>query len=613
MKKGLVLTLVLMAMVALVIPVSAKAPIIQELPSVIIGDSGDSGDTGTQTVYLMRYLNAVDLSSASVIQRQNGYTDDKFHVYFSQDSAEVPQVAASGPPGGAIIQGLTAGEASDLIGGVAAPPAGAEIVDGAGGYFWLSLINTTINPGATSAYDLDPVTNGVARPYPAGSTNPGTATLTIYAVEDDLPTTLVAVDSMVVLSIEDASDGIVGGRELVYSADFEGDTDGWLAVFQGDGSTLIEATPNVTGTAIGFEGRSDAPSGSQQGVWNTWFMSDDGSAPKFLLPGDQATMGTDIYQLRALMSSTAGSPANSPGYRLFYTNFQFTHFGGMMVLTFDVMGDSILAPSATTSDVQARVYWAPPYDLNEMADGEGMETIFAPQDSRDYSIMFDIIDVETADTGIVAMESIDVYTMPRPADTTPDIAWGTGGTNFNDGTLGWAAATAAPGAGFSLGTAVINAGNFTLNCGTGTDGYAGVSPDLTIAPSIASVSVPQNAGALTRVSVTMATSNLNATPNFRVLVTDYSDTIGLLSPMWFDMYISVVIKGSYSPGTLYAVPKTGGSVIETYAYGHTPGTGANAGNLLPSIDAYSGGAMPNGWPTENATYTCTYLGMEEGI
>jgi hypothetical protein len=612
MKKGLVLTLVLMAMVALVTPVSAMAPIIQELPTVIIGDAGDS-HTGTQTVYLMRYLNAVDLSSASVIQRRNGYTDDKFHVYFSQDAAEVPQVAASGPPGGAIVSGLTPAEASDLINGVAAPPAGAEIVDGAGGYFWLSLINTTINPGATSAYDLAPDVDGVLRPYPANSADPGTATLTIYALEDDLPTTLVAVDTMVVVSISDANDGYFGGLESVYSADFEGDTDGWLAVFQGDGTTLIEATPVESGTAIGFQGRSDAPSGGELGVWNTWFMSDDGTAPKFLLPGDQATMGTDIYQLRALCSSTAGSPANSPGYRIFYTNRMFTHFGGMMVLTFDFMGDSILAPSATTGDVQARVYWAPPYDMNEMADGEGMESLLGADDARDYSIMFDIIDIETADTGVVAMESIDIYTMPRPADATADIAWGTGGTNFNDGTLGWVAATAAPDATFSLGTAVVNAGNFTLNCGTGTDGYAGVAPDLTTAPSIADVSVPQNANALTRVSLTMSTSNVNATPNFRVLVTDLSDTLGLLSPMWFDMYMSVVIKGVYAPGTLYGVPKTSGSDIETYAYGHTPGTGANAGNLLPSVDAYHGGAMPNGWPTEDATYTCTYLGVEEGV
>ena len=99
----------------------------------------------------------------------------------------------------------------NLINGVAAPPSEKNIIDVANDYFRMSLLNTTIHPTTKSAYDLEPEIDGAPRPNPDGSTNPGTATLTIYAVEDDLPSTLVAVDTFVLLSIEDASDGGVGG------------------------------------------------------------------------------------------------------------------------------------------------------------------------------------------------------------------------------------------------------------------------------------------------------------------------------------------------------------------------------------------------------------------
>lgn len=609
MKKGLVLTLVLMAMVALVIPAAAKAPIIQDLPNIIIGDQGDSF-TGSQTVYLMRYLNAFNFADVSVIQRQNGYTDDKFHVYYSQDSAEVPQVALSGPPGASLVAKLSATEATNLINGTLVPAANQEVVLGASGYFWASLVNTTINGAGKSAYDMTPEVDGAPRLYPANSADPGTATLTIYAIEDDLPTTLVAVGSFTAVSMSDKADGGADNLIRVYTADFEGNTDGWFAQFQGGGDArLVQATPVTSGTGIGFQGRSDRPTATELAVWNTWFMSDDGTNAKFLLPAVQATMATDIYQLRALISSTAGSPANSPGYRLFYVNGRFTHQGGKMVLTFGT-GDDIQAPSSTTGNLMCRVYWAPPFALSGMADGGGMSN-FGGEDIRAYTVMFDITDVEMADTGVVAMENIDVYQMPRPA-MAGAISWGTGQTNaFNDATRGWSAGTSLPGTNFRLGSATIGANTIVLNPNNGTTGYIQVSPNLTLT-ALDNLTAPWTTGILTRLSIRMATSDLNASSNFRVLTSVYSESYIPLSPSWFDMFQSVVIKGYYDASTLYGMPTTSGADIDCYAYAGTAGTGASAGRLVPAVDAYQSGIAPGrGWPAESATFTLSKLAMEQ--
>jgi hypothetical protein len=609
MKKGLLFTLVLMAMVALVIPAGARAPIIQDLPNVIIGDSEDSF-TGSQTVYLMRYLNAFDFSNASVIQRQNGYTDDKFHVFYSQDPAEPAQVSLSGPPGTSLVTKLSASEATDLINGAYTPTAAQEVVLGATGYFWASLVNSTINPAAKSAYDMTAEVDGTARAaYPAGSADPGTATLTVYAVESDLPTTLVAVGSFTATSVQ-GNDASASGEIHVYGATFEGGTDGWFSQFQGAGSSqLVEATPVTSGTGIGFQGRSDRPTATELAVWSTWFMSDDGAAAKFLLPATQAIMGTDIYQVRAVISSTAGSPANSPGYRLFYVNGRFTHMGGKMVLTFGT-GDDIQMPSSTTGNLQSRVAWAPPFALSGMADGGGMEN-FDGEDVRAYTIMFDITDVEMADTGVVAMESIDVFQIPRPAASTV-IGWGTSQTyGFNDGTRGWSAGTSLPGTTFRLGSATIGANTVVLNPNNGTTGYIQVSPNLTLT-SLDNLTAPWTTGVLTRTSLRVATSDLNASSNFRVLTSVYSASYVPLSPSWFDMYQSVVIKGYYDASTLYGVPTTSGADIDCYAYAGTAGTGATAGRLVPAVDAYQSGLAPTrGWPAETATFTISSLVLQQ--
>jgi len=59
-------------------------------------------------------------------------------------------------------------------------------------------------------------------------------------------------------------------------------------------------------------------------------------------------------------------------------------------------------------------------------------------DIRDYNIMFDM--VERGNGGrraVIALESIDVFSMPRPATIPPALNWGAGATPFDSPALGW--------------------------------------------------------------------------------------------------------------------------------------------------------------------------------
>lgn len=623
MKKGLVLTLVLMAMLALVLPVSAKAPIINDLPTVIIGDNGDSTG-GTSPVYLMRYLNAFNLADPLLINRQNGYdVATKFHVFYQQDSADVPQVKPSGPPTtGSIIESMTNAEVTNLTVNGVGPGAAKDIVKGASGYFWMSLLNTTINNTTSSAYDLTPAANGAARPYPANSADPGTATLMLYAVEDDLPTTSAAVSApapLVVLSMSDEDDSFGGDSQEIYRATFEGSTNNWFYRAATAAPGVIPASGAATATGLGIT--KVAGSGSSL-VWGSWYMSADGTASDFTqMDFTQAVLGTDIYMVQAILSSTASTAVSSPGFRLIYNNVLLDHLGGLQGLTYPFFGDGsdIIVPSAGVNK-EVRVYFAPPFDLNGMGDAEAMAdfSTLAPgtfTDIRGYAIQFDLVDSETADAGTIALEEIVISVMPRPADETPAQAWGTGGDDFTAVTHPWVGSTAnATAYGFTAGTFSVTAANIVLNA-VGGSGYAQASPDIIVggvndpgASSLAWVSSELN-----RYTVTVASAALNTAPHFRMMINTYTDNAGILSPWWFEDFGGTVPKAFYLPaaGSAVGVPKVAGSTISSYMWGHTAGTGTSAGWLFPGVDIF--GIQMNNWPAENGNMTISAIKLEAGI
>jgi len=472
-------------------------------------------------------------------------------------------------------------------------------------------LNTSINNTTTSAYDLVTSTSGATRPYPADTSDPGTATLTVYAVESDLPTSLVAVGSFYALSKSDEPDGLVGGLVNVYSADFEGDTDHWFFLAQA-GAGLVAATGAGTGTGLGITGRSDEPTGTNIAVYGTWYLSNDGTNAAFELNGSEGTLGTKIYQIRGMISSTAGSPANSPGYRLMYANELFTHMGGLQALTFTFAGDGsdIIVPS-TGTDKEGRVYFAPPFALSEMTDA-GLAQNFGNgfTDIRNYNIMFDMVDVEMADTGVIALESMDVFSMPRPTTKTPAYNWGSGGTAFNDGSLGWAGTGVNT---FSLdeGTFTSGASSIGLEAGSGATGYCQAGPDTALGGS-SGRAILWTSGQLNRYSVTAASASVNTAPVLRLIATAYTDVYGLLSPWWFSQYGSGLTKALYAPGSAVGVPLTGGSTVEMYMWGHTAGSGTSTGYLFPSIDIYTAGAA-SGWPAESGVITISSVKVEQDI
>jgi hypothetical protein len=159
MKKGFLLALLMVAMLAIAVPASAMAPTIHDLPSVVIGDAGDVATVGTDSVSLLRYTDIIDLASPTYIETNNGDGTDKLHVYYSLGGVEDSDVKASGPTGAsALLLGLNAGEIAALDTGSA--PAAKDIFTANN---MLSLIVDIQDGGRTApgnAYDATVAANG---------------------------------------------------------------------------------------------------------------------------------------------------------------------------------------------------------------------------------------------------------------------------------------------------------------------------------------------------------------------------------------------------------------------------------------------------------------------
>jgi len=79
-----------------------QPPIIHDLPNVIIGDAGTAA-RAVRNAVPDAISERVQPRESTVIERRNEYEDAKFHVFYSEDPAQVPQVKPSGKPGGSII------------------------------------------------------------------------------------------------------------------------------------------------------------------------------------------------------------------------------------------------------------------------------------------------------------------------------------------------------------------------------------------------------------------------------------------------------------------------------------------------------------------------------
>lgn len=620
MRKGFLSILMVVAIAALAVPASALAPVIDDLPTLIIGDEEDVLGTDTG-VRLMRYVNALNLKS--VITWNNGLDDADKRVWYTTSDVD----DAGGPmylldDGADFVDPIDATDVANLTGS-GDPGSLGSITDA--GNFWVSLMNDTINQVATtpadSASTADVEVSGVDQgDYPAGSTGAASErTITLYACEvESYPTTasLVASDDFVVSSV--ASDYDSGGdtAELIYEEALGADSD-WVP--SGFDSPTVEEFPQVqSADGVGIDCTGDASAGTVG--YGAWATSDDSHAgiPVPVVPADGMT-GRMFRMTATLGNSAATAATDCPQYRLIWQSIVNSHQGYVWMITRPADTAGVHAPT-TAGDVDTTVYWEVPLSLSEYGDSGGLASMGADsgvqahataagiawdltEDGRDYFLQFDAIDAAAqTDEGIISLSNIEVYAVSRPADATPDAEWGGSGTAFDAGDDGFFTLDGNGTAfGIGEGVATVSAGDIVMTAiGTGTTGYNGVIAYNAVADNAAAPAAFE-ADTLYRVSVD-ATSDVDTCAIWRVVVWAKEGTGGNTHAYTVDQFAPTKTKnitdGLGGPTFMAgpAVPAATGSTVSSYLFSHDGG--ASGASIVPQVDIYD--AAAHGWTAWDA-------------
>lgn len=641
MRKGFLFILMVVALVALAVPVAARAPIIEELPSVIIGDAEDQLTADT-AVRLMRFPDIFDMSSSSWIEWRNGLADADKHVYYTtSDEATGPLYLASNLT--AFVTPMTAAQVALLEGGT--EPGGGEITTD-GTFFWVSLMNDAIAQEATTpptnAYTEVTADNGTSiADYPAGST--GTAserTVTLYAIEvESFPTTAGLHDdaSFVVTSVQDHADQRGAGVVELFSVTCDGGDQDWVhppypedddvepfdTVVTTEGWLGIDCTGTPTKLGYGFWQSSDA---AHSGVCPVPVVSADGMTGR-------------LYRARAVVhNETVSSGADCPQYRLRYSSMANSHQGGAWVIT-RADDTSVYAPT-TGNPVDLLVYWELPLDLSECGDSEKLATLGTnatvaastgqawdvETDGRAYWLQFDAIDAPAQnDDGVVAIESLDVISLVAPATQTPTAEWGGSGTAFNAANDGfittdvWGASMEdAVTFGFGYGYGNVTASNIELGAMASGNSTGYIYASTEPGNMTAATKVPCDANKLVRTTIDLSSSAVNETGMWRILVYAKESTGAgnrvMYMEDWFMPTLTKSLTDALGGPTFMdapAVPKAAGSIVSVYYFTHD---GGPSGSFLhPHIDTFEKVASRpwTAWPKPTDGHmTITSITME---
>lgn len=625
MKKGFLLALLVVTVVALAAPAVARAPIVNPLPDIVIGDVGDE-DAGTGQ-RLLRYLDITNVGAESWIQTQNGMGTTNLSVYYASFSSTVnpdDSVIVKASTNAAIVEPLTDVQRTILTGSLI-PPAGETKKINAGGFGYLSLINTMVTQGTfTSAYSATPALNGLTvANYPAGYD--AVSTLTIYAFErafDGAATVpLLGQASSLVWSVTGSPDRL-GSSTSLASLNFAGTANGWVpgAPAPTPDYGVVGAFHNGLGLAF------DAPADNTGVIYGLWSSGTGGTTVAPFISADEASVGENrVIHMAVTLGATAATAAACPGYRLLYASDAFTHVGGMLAFTAAASGPSY-AP-ATGAPFVAHLYWEVPYGLTEYKDGELLSDFSAINpsfaDARDYKLQWELVDSEATDAGEIWLAAIQAEAVQRPLGDVPFIAWGGTGVPFDDATQGFQE---------SLKQVTINGvlwgrGNvdygpgatyLDIGAGGGAQGYQEVAPR----PYGAGVAPSWTADKLVRYrSAWASASSVNATPQVRILTLIWRGTAAapaVANLVWVDEFGGDTAKifmqlAGQTTGEAPGVAKTSGSVLSTYYWTHGGG-GTGAGRIAPTVDVYNAGNF-NGttWPNTSGQLRLSSFSVEDGI
>lgn len=629
MKKGFILALMVVALMAMVISASAKAPIINDgsFPTVIVGDADDAaGGMG-----IFRYLNAVDLADSSIVDWNNddSYTTDLFHAYIYPDPATTDTIDMNVCDPSGLIDDLSLSEYNALVGSGTVPAASTRITsgtaDGSYQFMYLSFVNSAVDSAVTDPYN-DAVSMGHA--LTSFSTYNQSAMLTLVCAVTSGTQLINDEDSMHTFEVM-CKGGESDTAETAFSTeeeyDFVGDNDGWEFATQ---TGFPAGTALVEDGSIGF-----ADASYTELTYATW------ESPYNLAADDAAQAAGKVYRAMYTMAGTGSDSDSAPGWRVRFVTESFSHYGKVTMEGDAQFGEENKPYSG--QGITGRLYWAvPSADMfTEMADDESLATLFdldgdtVIDDLRKYRVTFDLLG-GSGESGVLKATDVVVHSFTRPETGTPVISWGTPGANNPGGVTGDAFNATegiwqnepAPG-GFTGNAAVIGANSVVLQLASGATQKwsAATSQDF-----VSNVNLLQaESMKLYRLAFEVACADQYAVPIYRVNVNQFYRS-GLTWPIaesgtkslsWAEYFAysgitSTGVKSPFFKMTGQDLPPmspntTDPSLVESYVYSHDIlATGYS--NLLPIFSLVDVGNYDTGvWPVPTTAMTYSYVSWED--
>jgi hypothetical protein len=655
MKKGLILALLMVAMVSFVIPAGAKAPIVYDLPDVIVGD-GDTADTVETDYRVMRFLNAFSVADSTLVNWNNddSYTTDLRKVFYTVIGTPGTTVSAFTSEGRvvpmtpdewtALVDEMNPGSADNLI----------DPIAGGGYTASVSFIDDAMSPMEEADLSKDgalltSLTAGVYAATDAAGYEKVTNLRFAFAMTSgtkvvaNMDPALTSNRSWADVKVtcrgeaEDNADRIT----TLVDEDVSGTTPGDWYFNVDSASTAYKPATEYTVNGIGFTVVPDA-SLVGHAEWRR-----DG----FLSGSDNV-----VYKFTATLASAAATSDDCPGFRLYYMNQALSHIGGVYFrhnATAVQYGGEELAPF-TGTDKDIVVYWAVPTHMQGHGDGEILSaTPGVTGDGRDYTLRFDLI-ADPGDSGNIVMKHVLIQSMARPARTDVKLAWGTPTANIVGATAGtgfstppgeWKKDDFAPGAlaGFTALTPTITANTLQLS----TNQPSGACYSRVTSGQIGSSTVTQantlslDANHTYRLTIEAKASAVASSPWHRCVITQqypWDTTVGSFGaggtkPMfweefwaktqyeafWYDSSWNWLAFGSDELKAMTGAP-TGPNADETlyemYIYSHdvaprTTDPNTNTQAVL-ELSALSNGKWDSftGW-TDKSIITVNYVGWDD--
>jgi len=659
MKKGLILALLMVAMVSLVIPAGAKAPIVNSLPDVIVGDADSTPTDGDYVV--LRFIGAFDLADTSWINWNNddSYTTDLKKVFWTVAADPDTTIGVFTEAG--YVDPVTAGQWTLLEAGTPPADPALNVIQQVTGDWKtaVSFVDLEASPMVEADLFVDDaaVTTQTSGAYAYSSTADYSKVVTVKmaavmtsgtkVVGDFTGGSNKSWDTFTVTCTKTAAD-VATGVQNEFTHDLTGTgNEGWTYVAVPAAGVLVAPTQVDDATGIGYSTTAVATGMVAHSRWESAYDS---------VAGDEAV----VYRMTATLASTAAASDNCPGFRLYFKNRAFTHVGGVYFrhssnpLQF---GDEEVAPfNGNNKDI--KLYWAVPTEMTEHADGEVLEGVaFDGQwatpasriEARGYQVEFDLI-ADGGDSGRITMPTVRVDSFARPgfgtlakAPNGADLAWGTAtvdtnlpaGRAFNNGTGPWASTAFSGITGWTQVAATVSTTAITMPLtGTGQR-YSRVTEG-----GIASgTTVPQNVLVPTadhtyRLTFEAKTSNVKTTPWHRCVITQqypWDATInqaGTKQMYWvefwaYGQFTQVWYQGSWNFSSLIPMtaiptsPTTAGTKYEMYINAHgTAAPGADYSTTTQVVVEFS--ALSTGAFTDttsgfgdNGTLTINYVSWDD--